>query len=67
MPGEHTSVDVKCQENAGECRGIQGNTGECQKNVWKWVQSARGTHGSGCIVPMECRVPPGECKGVGVK
>ena len=36
-----------------ERRGIQGNTGECQVNVWKWVQSARGTHGSGCKVLAE--------------
>ena len=67
MAGEHTSVDAKCQGNAGECRGIQGNTGECQGNIWKWVQSARGTHGSGCIGPGECRGPPGECKGVSVE
>ena len=26
----------------GECKGIQGNTGKCQGNVWEWVQSARG-------------------------
>ena len=26
--------------SAGECRGIQGNKGEYQENVWEWVQSA---------------------------
>ena len=55
----------------------QGNTGECQGNLWEWVQTARGMHGkqgkargtygSGCIVPGECRGLPWECKGVGVK
>ena len=57
----------------------QGNTGECQGNLWEWVQTARGMHGkqgnaSGCIVPWECRGIRGECrgllgecKGVGVK
>ena len=34
-----------CNE-PGERRGIQGNTGECQGNVWKWVQSARGMLGN---------------------
>ena len=28
MPGERIRVEAKCQGNAGECRGIQGNTGE---------------------------------------
>ena len=42
MPGERTRVEAKCQGNTGECRGIQGNTGEWQWNVWEWVQSARG-------------------------
>ena len=27
----------------------------------------RGTYGSGCIVPRECREQPGECKGASVK
>ena len=55
----------------------QGNTGKCQGNVWEWLQSARGMLGmqgnargmyaSGCIVPVEGRELPVECKGVGVK
>ena len=55
----------------------QGNTGECQGNLWERVQTARGMHGkqgnargtygSGCIVPGECSGLRGECKGVGVK
>ena len=51
-----------------------GNAGECQGNVWEWVQTDRemqgnagGTYGSGCIAPGECRKLPGECKGAGVK
>ena len=54
----------------GERRGMQGNTGKCQGNVWEWVQSARGmlgmqgdakgTYGSGCKLPGECR----ECRGM---
>ena len=63
----------------GERRGMQGNSGECQGNVWKWVQSARemlgnagdtrGTYGSGCKLPgesRECRGMPGERIRVGV-
>ena len=63
----------------GEHRGMQGNTGKSQRNVWEWVQSARGmlgmqgdakgTHGSGCKLPgecSECRGMPGERTGVGV-
>ena len=29
--------------------------------------NARGTYGSGCIVPEKCRRLPGECKGMRVK
>ena len=36
----------------GERRGMQGNTGECQGNVWEWVQNARGMLGN-----------VGECQG----
>ena len=43
VPGEHMGVCAKCQENAGEC----------QENVWEWVQSAKGM--------------PGERIGMGVK
>ena len=57
MPGERTRVEAKCLGNAGECRGIEGNiwewlqsargmhgnAGECQANVWE------------CKVPGECR------------
>ena len=42
MPEERMGVGAKCQRNDGECRGIQRNTGECQRNVWEWVQSASG-------------------------
>ena len=55
MPGEHMGVGAKCQGDAGECRGMpgehmgvgvncQGNAvhpGECQKNKWERVYSAR--------------------------
>ena len=70
MSGERTRVEAKRQGNAGERRGMQGNTGKCQGNVWEWVQSARGmlgmqgdakeTYGSGCKLPGECR----ECRGM---
>ena len=30
----------------GERRGMQGNTGECQWNVWGWGESARGMLGN---------------------
>ena len=52
MPGERTRVEAKCQGNGWECRGMQGNTGEFQGNVWEWVQSARGMLGDA-----------GECQG----
>ena len=51
MPGKRTRVEAKCQGNAGECRGMEGNTEEClgnagegQGNVWEWVE-----------MPGECR------------
>ena len=37
MPVELMGVGAKCQGNAGEYRGMLGNTGECQGNVWEWV------------------------------
>ena len=45
VPGEY-------RELPGECKGAgvkgygKGNTGECQENVCKWVQSARGMLGN---------------------
>ena len=39
----------------GEWRGMQGNAGECQGNVWEWMYSARGMQGSGCKVLGEFR------------
>ena len=35
MPVELMGVGAKCQGNAGEYRGMLGNTGECQGNVWE--------------------------------
>ena len=49
MPGERTRVQAKCQRNAGECRGMQGN--------------ARATYGSGCKLPGESRVMQGNARG----
>ena len=63
MPGDQGTVREwvqsarRMQENAGKCRGKQGertgvgemcrgNAGECQGNVRKWVQSARGMQGN---------------------
>ena len=47
MPGECMVVGAKCQEIQGNARGtyesgfsvkgMLGNTGECQGNVWEWV------------------------------
>ena len=69
MPGERMGVGAKCQGNAGECRGMPGehmgvgvncqgnavNAGECRRNEWEWVYSARRMQettrvmqGSGC-------------------
>ena len=77
MSGERMRVEAKYLGNAWECRGIQGNTGEFQGNAWEWVQSARGmqgmqenargTYGSECKVPGECRGMTRESTGVGVK
>ena len=39
MPGERMGVGTKCQGNVGECKGMPGN-------IWEWVQSAMGMHGS---------------------
>ena len=63
MPGKRTRVEAKCQGNAVECRGMQGNTGEyrgmtgermgvgakCQGNAGEY----RGMPGSGCKVLAE--------------
>ena len=46
MPGERTRVEAKCQGNAGEGREMQRNAGECQRNIWEWVYSARGMQGT---------------------
>ena len=40
----------------GECRGMQWDAGECQGNIWGWVQSVRGIRGM-----------PGERTEVGAK
>ena len=56
----------ECQGNVWEwvqsARGMLGNAGECQGKVWEWMQTARGmqenargTDGSECKVPGECR------------
>ena len=37
IPGERTRVEAKYQGNAAECRGMQGNAGKRQGNVWEWV------------------------------
>ena len=55
----------------GERRGMQGNTGKCQRNVWEWVQSAREMLWNA----GECqgniwewvRDIPGECMEIGPK
>ena len=39
MPGKRMGVGTKCQGNVGECKGMPGN-------IWEWVQSAMGMHGS---------------------
>ena len=63
MPGERMGVGAKCQ----------GNAGECHSNVWEWCSArgmqemlgnARGTYGSGCKVPGECRGMPQQRMGV---
>ena len=68
---------VECHSNVWEWvqspRGMQGNAEECQGNVWEWVQNAMGmqgnarkctaTFGSGCKVPVECRVMQGNAMG----
>ena len=68
-----------CKEstNAGECTGIpgkrkwvgamcKGNLGECQGNVWEWVQSARGMEGNPMRMYGSGYKLPGECMGMGV-
>ena len=71
MPGERTRVEAKCQGNAGECRGMQGNDSATYRSGCKlpgesrvMQGNARGTYGSRCIAPDECRKLTGECKGV---
>ena len=66
--------------NAGECQGermvvgtkCQGTTGECQGNLWEWVQRVRGTLGNtrecqgNVWVGVNClgnRGNAGECQG----
>ena len=46
MPGKRTRVEAKCQGDAVERRGMQGNTVECQGSIWEWVQSAMGMLGN---------------------
>ena len=69
MPGERMVVGAKCQ----------GTTGECQVNLWEWVQfqgntgEYKGMPGERMGVGVNClgnggneRGIPGECMGVGV-
>ena len=53
---------------------MRGNAGEYQGSVQEWVKCVRGmqgndrgTYGSGCKVPGECREMAGECMGVSAK
>ena len=41
VPGECWGMP---QQRMGvvQCQGNAGNAGECQGNIWEWVQSARG-------------------------
>ena len=58
-------------------RGMQGNAGECQGNVWSGCKvpgecrgmqgNASGMHGSVCKVKWECGGMPGKCMAVGAK
>ena len=63
MPGERLEVGEKCQGKAGECRGTPGERMgvgvNCQGKAGM-QGNIRGTHGSGCLVPGECRGLPGE-------
>ena len=70
MPGELMGVGAKCQGNAEEYKGMQWErigVGVNYQGMEGMQGNARGMHGSGCIVPGECRGPQRECKGVGVK
>ena len=71
MPGERMGVGSNCQGNAGErtvvgavpgeCRGVQGNSGECQGNVWECKLLGE------CRECWGCRGMPGIHMGVGVE
>ena len=70
IPGELMKMGAKCQGNAGVYRGIPGErmgVGVKSRGMQGMQRNARGTYGSGCIMPGECRGLPGECKGVGAK
>ena len=61
---------AKCQGNAGEYKGMPGErmgVGVHYQGNGGNAGNARVTQGSGCILLGDCRGPPGECKGVGVK
>ena len=74
---EHIEVGAKCQWNARECKGMQGNARgmywsgckvpvKCREMQW----NAIATYGSGCKVPGnagECRGMPGKHMGMGAK
>ena len=64
-------VGAKCQGNAGECKGMPGERmavgANSQGNARERKKNARGTYGSECKVPGECRGMTRESTGVGVK
>ena len=37
VPGEYRAMAVDLWEWVQSVRGMLGNTGECQGNVWQWV------------------------------
>ena len=63
-------VGAKCQRNAGEYRGMPGESMgvgvNCQGNAGN-AGECRGTYGSGCIVPRECRGTTRGMQGSGCK
>ena len=66
MPGERMGVGAKCHGNAAEYRGMSGERMRVGVNCQGNARNAGECQGK-CLVPVECRGLPGECKGVGVK
>ena len=73
MKGGGCKVPGECRRMQGNARGkgessiCQGNAGECQVNVWKLIQRARGMRGECIGMCTKCQGNAWECMGLSAK